>query len=204
MVLENLSSKLKDSLAKIAKSMFVDDRLIDELIKDLQRALLQADVNVKLVFELTNSIKKRALAEKTPAGVSQREYLIKIVYEELVKFLGGEKNEIVIDKTKKPFKIMMVGLYGSGKCVHKDSRIVLSDGNISRIEDFYEKYKTKQEKIDDGWIVDLEKENVFVPSFNPKTMKIETKKITHLWKLDGKELLQVYLDNGNDFSIKII
>ncbi|MBS3162524.1 signal recognition particle receptor subunit alpha, partial [Candidatus Woesearchaeota archaeon] len=115
MVLDNLGSSLKNTLAKIAKSMFVDERVINELVKDIQKALLQADVNVKLVFELTNSIKKRALAEKTPAGVSQREYLIKIVYEELVKFLGGEKNEIVIDKTKKPFKIMMVGLNGSGK-----------------------------------------------------------------------------------------
>ena len=115
MVLDKLGSSLKNTLAKIAKSMFVDERIINELVKDIQKALLQADVNVKLVFELTNSIKKRALAEKTPAGVSQREYLIKIVYEELVKFLGGEKNEIVIDKTKKPFKIMMIGLNGSGK-----------------------------------------------------------------------------------------
>jgi signal recognition particle subunit SRP54 len=115
MVLDKLGSSLKDTLSKIARSMFVDERLINELVKDIQRAMLQADVNVKLVFELTNSIKKRVLEEKTPAGVSQKEYLIKVVYEELTKFLGGEKSEIFVDKTKKPFKIMMVGLYGSGK-----------------------------------------------------------------------------------------
>jgi len=115
MVLDKLGGSLKDTLAKIAKSMFVDDRLVNELVKDIQRALLQADVNVRLVFELSKSIKKRALEEKFPAGVTQKEYLITIVYEELVKFLGGEKNEIKIDKTQNPFKIMMVGLFGSGK-----------------------------------------------------------------------------------------
>ncbi len=113
MVLEKLSTKLKESLSKIAKSMFVDDTLIDELIKDIQRALLQADVNVQLVFNLSKSIKERIKNEKTPSGITQKEHLIKIVYEELVKFLGGEKNEVNI--TKKPFKILLVGLYGSGK-----------------------------------------------------------------------------------------
>ncbi|MFH1333255.1 MAG: signal recognition particle protein Srp54 [archaeon] len=113
MALENLSTKLKDSLSKIAKSMFVDDRLIDELIKDLQRALLQADVNVQLVFDLSKNIKARIKEEKTPTTLTQKEHLINIVYEELTKFLGGEKNEIKIDK--KPFKILLVGLYGSGK-----------------------------------------------------------------------------------------
>ena len=115
MVLEKLGSSLKDTLAKIAKSMFVDERLVSELVKDIQRALLQADVNVRLVFALSNSIKKRALEDKAPAGISKREYIVKIVYEELVKFLGGEKSEIVVDKSAKPFKIMMVGLFGSGK-----------------------------------------------------------------------------------------
>ncbi len=114
MVLDKLGSSLKTTLSKIAKSMFVDEKLINELVRDIQRALLQADVNVKLVFQLTNDIKKRALEEKPPAGISQKEFLIKVVHDELVKFLGGEKSEIQIEK-KKPFKIMLVGLFGSGK-----------------------------------------------------------------------------------------
>ena len=61
MVLEKLSSSLKNTLSKIAKAIFVDERLIDELVKDIQRALLQADVNVKLVLELTKTIKERVL-----------------------------------------------------------------------------------------------------------------------------------------------
>jgi len=112
MVLEKLGDSLKDTLSKITKAMFVDEKLINELIKDIQRALLQSDVNVKMVFELTKKIKERALKEETK-GLSKKEQLITIVYEELVKFLGDKEAKIVV--TKKPFKIMMVGLFGNGK-----------------------------------------------------------------------------------------
>ena len=113
MVLEKLGNSLKNTLSKIAKSVFVDEKLINELVKDIQRALLQADVNVRLVFELTEAIKKRVLKEEAPKAISRKEYLIKVVYEELVKFLGGKKQAIEIKE--KPFKIMLVGLFGSGK-----------------------------------------------------------------------------------------
>lgn len=114
MVLEKLGESLKGTLAKIAKAMFVDDKLINELVKDIQRALLQADVNVKLVFELTKKIKDRITDEQTPAGLTKKEHLINIVYEELVQFVGGEKTALTVSD-KKPYKIMLVGLFGSGK-----------------------------------------------------------------------------------------
>ncbi|SRR3989338_6255669 len=113
MVLEKLSESLKATLSRVARAMFVDERLIDDLVRDLQRALLHADVNVKLVFQLSKNIKERGLKEAPPAGLTQKEYLVKIVYEELVKLLGGEGRKIEI--TKKPFKILLVGLLGSGK-----------------------------------------------------------------------------------------
>ena len=113
MVLDNLGSSLRATLEKIAKSVFVDEKLVNELVKDIQRALLQSDVNVKLVLQLSEQIKTRALKEDTPAGITKKEYLIKIVYEELVKFLGEEEGKLPIEK--KPTKIMMVGLFGSGK-----------------------------------------------------------------------------------------
>ena len=113
MVLEKLSDALKNTLQKIAKSLFVDEKLINELVKDIQRALLQADVNVKLVFDLTEKIKKRALGEESPKGLTKKEQLINIVYDELVTFLGKEQQKIEVNK--KPFKIMLVGLFGSGK-----------------------------------------------------------------------------------------
>jgi len=114
MVLEKLSESLKGTLQKIAKSIFVDEKLINELIKDIQKALLQSDVNVKLVFDLTQKIKERALKEEPAKGLTKKEQLINIVYDELVKFLGGEKSELNISE-KKPAKIMLVGLFGSGK-----------------------------------------------------------------------------------------
>jgi len=113
MVLEKLSDSLKSTLQKIAKSLFVDEKLINELIKDIQRALLQADVNVKLVFDLTEKIKNRALNEEAPKGLTKKEQIINIVYQELVNFLGKEQHKIEIEQ--KPFKIMLIGLFGSGK-----------------------------------------------------------------------------------------
>jgi len=205
MVLEKLGNSLKDTLQKIAKSVFVDEKLINELVKDIQRALLQADVNVKLVFDLTKSIKQRITDEKTPSGLSKKEHLINIVYDELVKFLGGEKEEIKIPK-KRPLKIMMIGLFGSGKCVHADTNIQFSDGNILTAKNIYDQFdQKKQKKIKDveGTIIDVSNEDLLVPSFNPNTLEIENKKITHLWKLQGKRLLDVYLDNGNDYSVRV-
>ena len=113
MVLEKLGDSLKNTLRKIASSIFVDDKLINELIKDIQRALLQADVNVQLVYDLTNKIKERIKKKETPSGLTKKEHLINIVYEELVDFLGKEQYKIEIKE--KPFKVMLVGLFGSGK-----------------------------------------------------------------------------------------
>ena len=111
MVLDKLSNSLKDTLQKIAKAIFVDDTIINELIKDIQRALLQSDVNVELVFTLTNAIKQRA-KEPSPPGLTKKEQLINIVYEELANFLGKEPKEI---KITKPTVVMLVGLFGNGK-----------------------------------------------------------------------------------------
>src|SRR3990167_6323914 len=105
MVLDKLSDSLKNTLQKIAKSLFVDEKLINELIKDIQRALLQSDVNVKLVFDLTERIKKRALEEEAPKGLTKKEQIINSVYDELVNFLGKEPHKIEI--VQKPFKIML-------------------------------------------------------------------------------------------------
>ncbi|MAE42586.1 signal recognition particle protein [Candidatus Woesearchaeota archaeon] len=113
MVLDKLGDSLKNTLQKIAKSVFVDDKLINELVKDIQRALLQSDVNVQLVFDLTNNIKESIKKEETPSGLTKKEHLINIVYDALVEFLGKEQYKIEIKK--KPFKIMLVGLFGSGK-----------------------------------------------------------------------------------------
>ncbi|MBI2507544.1 signal recognition particle protein [Candidatus Woesearchaeota archaeon] len=114
MVLDNLSTSLKNSLKKITSALFIDEKTVNELVQNIQRALLAADVNVQLVFDLTNKIKERFREEKPTKDQPKREFLIHIVYDELTSLLGKEKEEIKISQ-KKPFKIMLVGLLGSGK-----------------------------------------------------------------------------------------
>ncbi|MCK4266803.1 MAG: signal recognition particle receptor subunit alpha, partial [Thermoplasmata archaeon] len=110
MVMEKLGASLKDVLRKIASASHVDKALVSEIVRDIQRALLQADINVQLALRLTKEIERRALSEKPKPGMSVKGHVVKIVYEELVS-LVGEKKEIEL----KPQTIMMVGLYGQGK-----------------------------------------------------------------------------------------
>ena len=109
-MLEKLSSVLKNTFNKIASAIFIDKKVIDEIIKDLQRALIEADVDVKIVFELSEKIRKKALEEKT--ALEKKEHLIKLIHDEIIAILGGEKAEIEL---KKGQRIMLLGLYGSGK-----------------------------------------------------------------------------------------
>ncbi len=115
MVLDKLGDALKASLRKITGAAAVDEKAINELVKEIQRSLLQADVNVQLVFDVTKRIKERALSERAPTVLGRKEFVVNIVYEELVKFLGGDKLPLVIDPKKKPFLLMLVGLFGNGK-----------------------------------------------------------------------------------------
>jgi signal recognition particle subunit SRP54 len=110
MVLDNLGQSLRDAIKKIANASHVDQKLVKDVVRDVQRALLQADVNVKLVLSMTKELENRALTEKPPPGMSSREHVIKIVYEELVKMVGKAK-----EIPAKPQRILMVGLYGQGK-----------------------------------------------------------------------------------------
>jgi signal recognition particle subunit SRP54 len=111
MVLEKLGESLSGVVRKITLAGIVDERLIKEVVRDLQRALLSADVSVKLVMGISRAVEERALKEKPPAGLSRREHVIKILYEELVKLLGPGKG----DEAMARGRIMLVGLQGSGK-----------------------------------------------------------------------------------------
>ena len=106
-----LSSKLRESLEKIARLGVVDKTAVEELVRDIQRALLSADIDVELVFKLSEQVKNKALQEKLPAGLTRKEHVIKVVYEELTNILGKEKAVIEL----KPKKILLLGLFGSGK-----------------------------------------------------------------------------------------
>ena len=111
MVLEKLSDSLKNTLSKIKNSITVDRNLVEEVIKEIQKALLSSDVNVRLVLELTKGIRERAITESNP-NLNKRDHLITIIYEELSKFLGDEKE---FELKEGQNRILLVGLYGQGK-----------------------------------------------------------------------------------------
>jgi signal recognition particle subunit SRP54 len=114
MSLERLGSSLYEAVRKVFRASVVDEATVKELVHDVQKALLQSDVNVKLVLEISKRIEDRALKEKVPPGISRREHVIKVVYEELTRFLGEKPALIKMEPGKRKI-IMLVGIQGSGK-----------------------------------------------------------------------------------------
>ncbi len=112
MVLDKLGTSLKNTLSKIKNTLTVDRVLVEEIVKEIQKALLSSDVNVKLVLELTKKIRERAIGENNE-NLSKKEHIITIIYEELANFLGDNKDFQL--KEKEQNKILLVGLYGQGK-----------------------------------------------------------------------------------------
>lgn len=110
MVLGDLGSSLQDALEKVAGRSRIDEEAIEEVVRDIQRALLQADVDVSLVNELSDSIRERALNEEPPAGTSPREHVLRIVHEEMMGVVGDATEFELEEQT-----ILLAGLQGSGK-----------------------------------------------------------------------------------------
>ncbi|VVB80495.1 Signal recognition particle 54 kDa protein [uncultured archaeon] len=109
-MLDKISDALKNGMKKISNAIFVDKKLIDSVIKDLQRALIEADVNVELVFDLSKKIREIAIDESVK-GVEKKEQLVKLIHDQ-VEFLIGKGKEL---KLEKKTTILLLGLYGSGK-----------------------------------------------------------------------------------------
>ena len=110
MVLDNLGSSLRSSLDKLQGKSRLDEDDVEEIIKEIQRSLLSADVEVDLVMDLSSSIEERATGEEPPAGTSARDHVLRIVYEELVD-LVGESTDLPLESQT----ILLAGLQGSGK-----------------------------------------------------------------------------------------
>ncbi|PIZ90752.1 signal recognition particle protein Srp19, partial [Candidatus Micrarchaeota archaeon CG_4_10_14_0_2_um_filter_60_11] len=107
----DLGAGIRKALARVTGATMVDEAAVKELTRDLQRTLITNDVNVRLVFQLTKEIERRALNEKPLPGLGVREHVAKVVFEELQKVLGKEKFVPRIDK----HKILLCGLFGAGK-----------------------------------------------------------------------------------------
>ena len=127
-MLDNLRTGLRGAIKKIVGASDINEEIIDSLCKDIQRALLQSDVNVKLVLEITKSIKERAINEEPVKGLTRKDHIITILYGELARLLGYTGQTIKnIDKSQqidekiisfepnKQSVILMLGIQGSGK-----------------------------------------------------------------------------------------
>ena len=112
-MLDSLKNGLRSAIKKIVSSSGVDEELIKELAKDVQRSLLQSDVNVKLVLEITKNLEERSLNETPPPGLSRKDHIVKILYDELSKLLGNDAEFHF--KSGKVNKVLMLGIQGSGK-----------------------------------------------------------------------------------------
>ena len=110
MVLDELGGSLRETLRSLRGQGRLSEDDIDAVVKDIQRSLLQADVEVDLVMDLSDRIRTRGLEEEPPAGTTAHDHVLKIVYEELVDFIG-ESTPLPLE----PQVIMLAGLQGSGK-----------------------------------------------------------------------------------------
>ena len=105
-MLGSLGENLTNTMKKLAGMSVIDKKVVKEVVKDIQRALIQSDVNIQLVLKLSKTIEERALNEEPPKGITPREHVITIIYEEMVNLLGSEAKEL---------EILFLGLQGSGK-----------------------------------------------------------------------------------------
>lgn len=187
--LEKLGSSLTNAIRKLLQSPVVDEAAVKELTKSIQRALLQADVNVQLVLDLSKEIEKRALDEKLPPGISRREHVVEVTYEVLTRFLG-EKPATIRVEAGKPNVFMLVGIQGSGKCVDGDTVLSLANGQRKRIAAVFEDQVGRCDAaviLQDGLTV--RPRAVRVRAVNLDTLTMEDKPVEWIWKLKAPDEL---------------
>ncbi len=107
---DSLAKGLGNLIRKLVTGTSVDTNAVEEVLIDLKRILLESDVDIQLTDTLIEEIRKKCLQENVPSGLTLREHVLKVIYEELVKLLGGKPSELLGKK-----RLMIVGLFGSGK-----------------------------------------------------------------------------------------
>ncbi|HLZ48170.1 MAG TPA: signal recognition particle receptor subunit alpha, partial [Candidatus Limnocylindria bacterium] len=111
---EQLSDRLTATFAKLQGRARVTDADLDEALRDVRVALLEADVNFKIVRQLVATVRERAIGEKVLESVTGAQMVVKIVHDALVEMLGGEA--VPLAKAERPPTVIaLVGLQGSGK-----------------------------------------------------------------------------------------
>ena len=114
MAFEALTDKLSHIFKKLKGQARLTESNMDEMLKEIRVALLEADVNYKVVKEFTNQIKEKALGQDVLNKLNPSQMLVKIVHDELVELLGSDESELHY-QINKPTVILLVGLQGSGK-----------------------------------------------------------------------------------------
>ena len=110
---ENLSDRLQNAIHKIKGYGKITEDNISEVMREVRLALLEADVNYKVVKEFTNNVKEKALGEEVQRSINPGDLFVKIVNDELIELLGGESSPLNLNGN--PATLMLVGLQGSGK-----------------------------------------------------------------------------------------
>ena len=110
---EDLGDRLQNAISKIKGYGKITEDNISEMLREIRLALLEADVNYRVVKEFTNKVKEKALGEEVKKSIKPGDLFVKIVNDELTELLGGEENPL--NTNGNPAILMLVGLQGSGK-----------------------------------------------------------------------------------------
>ena len=111
---ENLTNKFEEIFSSLKKAPSLDEKQVDEGLRNIRQALLEADVSLSVAKEFVKNIKPKALGQDIIRSTSPGQMVVKIVHDELVKLLGASNSEINLNAVP-PVPIMLVGLQGSGK-----------------------------------------------------------------------------------------
>lgn len=114
MVFEGLSNKLQDTIKKLRGAGRVSEKDVKDIMREIKLALLEADVNFKVVKDFISKVSERAVGEDVLESLTPGQQVIKIVHEELIKLMGSEVSKVTFSP-RPPTVYMMVGLQGSGK-----------------------------------------------------------------------------------------
>lgn len=143
MAFEGLTSRLQDAFSVLRKKGKVTEADIDEVMREVRLALLEADVNFKIVKEFVSNVREKAKGEEVLGSLTGGQQVVKIVNDELTELMGGELQELNFSETEEPTVFMMTGLQGSGKTTtagklanylrkHKKKKPLLVAGDIYR------------------------------------------------------------------------
>src|SRR4051794_20432899 len=114
---DSLSDRLTETLGKLSRKGRLTEQDVDDAMKEVRRALLEADVNFKVVKEFVNAVRERAVGQDVLKSLTPAQTVIGIVNDELVRILGTEREQLRAPD-RPPQILMMVGLQGSGKTTH--------------------------------------------------------------------------------------